>query len=79
MPAGQGATGAGSYPALAKNRNLETGAYPVAIVLHGQKAMPAFADYFTDEQIANVVNYVRTSFGNHYRDKVKPADVKLQR
>ncbi len=41
--------------------------------------MPALGGYFTDEQIANVVNYVRSNFGNHYRDKVKPADVKLQR
>jgi mono/diheme cytochrome c family protein len=79
MPDAKGAVGAGMYPALAKNKNLETAAYPVSIILHGQKAMPALGDYFTDEQVANVVNYVRGNFGNHYRDKVKPADVKLQR
>jgi mono/diheme cytochrome c family protein len=79
MPDAKGAVGAGMYPALARNANLETAGYPVGIVLHGQKAMPALGEYFTDEQIANVVNYVRTNFDNHYSDKVKPADVKAQR
>lgn len=79
MPEAKGATGAGAYPALAKDANLETAGYPVGVVVRGRKAMPAFADYFTDEQIANVVNYVRTHFGNKYRDKVKPQDVKLMR
>jgi mono/diheme cytochrome c family protein len=79
MSDAKGAVGAGAYPALANNAHLETAAYPVAIVLHGQKAMPPFARYFTDDQIANVVNYVRTNFGNHYPDKVTPADVKAQR
>ena len=79
MPDAKGAVGAGAYPALAKNQNLETAAYPVSIVLKGQKAMPSFGTLFDDQQIADVVNYVRSHFGNKYRDKVKPADVKLQR
>jgi len=79
MPNAQGAVGAGAYPALAKNSNLEIAGYPIGVIVKGQKAMPAFADSFTDEQIANVVNYVRTHFGNKYRDKVKPEDVKLMR
>jgi len=79
MADAQGAVGAGAYPALARNAHLETAAYPIAIVIHGQKAMPPFADYFTDAQIANVVNYIRTNFGNHYSDMVTPADVKAQR
>jgi mono/diheme cytochrome c family protein len=79
MPDAKGAIGAGAYPALAKDANLETAGYPVGVVVKGQKAMPAFAEYFTDEQIANVVNYVRTHFGNKYRDKVKPEDVKIMR
>lgn len=79
MPDAKGAVGAGAYPALAKNPNLETAAYPVAIILKGQKAMPALGMQLDDQQIADVVNYVRTHFGNKYRDKVKPADVKLQR
>lgn len=75
MPDAKGAIGAGRYPALAANKNLETAGYPIAVVLHGQKAMPWFDDMFTDAQVANVVNYVRTNFGNHYTDKVTPQDV----
>jgi cytochrome c5 len=79
MPDAKGAVGAGAYPALAKDENLETAAYPVAIVLKGQKAMPFFAMQLDDQQVADVVNYVRSHFGNRYRDKVKPEDVKLLR
>ncbi len=79
MPDAKGAVGAGAYPALAKDPNLEIAGYPVGVIVKGQKAMPGFADSFSDEQIANVVNYVRTHFGNRYRDKVKPEDVKIMR
>jgi mono/diheme cytochrome c family protein len=79
MPDAKGAVGAGAYPALAKDANLEIAGYPIGVIVKGQKAMPAFADSFTDDQIANVINYVRTHFGNKYRDKVKPEDVKLMR
>jgi mono/diheme cytochrome c family protein len=79
MPDAKGAVGAGAYPSLAKNENLETAAYPVSVVLKGQKAMPFFAMQLGDQQIADVVNYVRTHFGNKYRDKVKPEDVKIMR
>src|SRR6266704_908043 len=75
----KGAVGAGAYPALARNENLETAAYPVSIVLKGQKAMPFFGMQLNDQQIADVVNYVRSHFGNKYKDKVKPEDVKLMR
>jgi len=79
MPEAQGAVGAGAYPALAKDENLETAGYPIAVVLKGQKAMPFFGMQLSDQQIADVVNYVRTHFGNKYRDKVKPEDVKALR
>jgi mono/diheme cytochrome c family protein len=79
MPDAKGAVGAGRYPALAGDTNLAVAGYPVGIVLHGQKAMPWFSDYLSDEQVANVVNYVRTHFGNNYADKVTAADVKKQR
>ena len=79
MPDAKGAVGAGAYPALAKDENLETAGYPVSILLKGQKAMPFFGMQLNDQQIADVVNYVRTHFGNKYRDKVKPEDVKLMR
>jgi mono/diheme cytochrome c family protein len=79
MPDAKGAVGAGAYPALAKNENLETAAYPVGMVLKGQKAMPGLGMQLDDQQVADVVNYVRTHFGNKYKDKVKPEDVKLMR
>jgi mono/diheme cytochrome c family protein len=79
MANAEGAVGAGMYPALAKNAKLEVAGYPVAVIVHGQKAMPPFGGLLNDQQIADVVNYVRTHFGNNYKDKVKPEDVKAQR
>ena len=79
MPQAQGAVGAGMYPALAKNPKLEVAGYPVSVVVNGQKAMPALGGMFSDQQVADVVNYVRTHFGNNYKDKVTPADVKAVR
>jgi mono/diheme cytochrome c family protein len=79
MANAQGAVGAGMYPALAKNAKLEVAGYPIAVIVHGQKAMPPFGPLLNDQQIADVVNYVRTHFGNNYKDKVTPADVKAQR
>ena len=79
MPDAKGAVGAGMYPALAKNPNLQVAGYPVAVVVNGQKAMPAFGGMMNDQQIANVINYVRTHFGNNYKDKVTPAEVKAAR
>lgn len=76
MPDAKGvATGAGFYPALAANRNLVTSGYPVYVVLKGKNGMPAVGAMMTDQQVADVVNYVRTHFGNRYKDGVKPADV----
>ena len=79
MPNAQGAVGAGAYPALAKNPKLEVAGYPIAVVVNGQKAMPAFGQMLSDEQIADVINFVRTHFGNNFKDKVAPADVKAAR
>ena len=71
----KGATGAGTYPSLAANRNLEAPGYPLTMVLHGRRAMPPFADMMNDAQIAAVVNYLRTHFGNNYTDVVTAQDV----
>jgi mono/diheme cytochrome c family protein len=79
MPDARGAVGAGRYPALASNPKLSVAGYPVFMVVNGQGAMPSFAALLDDVQIAGVVNYVRTHFGNDYRDTVSPADVKLVR
>ena len=79
MSDGKGATGAGTYPSLAGNKNLETSGYPVTVVVNGQRGMPAFGAMMSDEQVAAVVNYLRTHFGNNYRDAVTSEDVKAVR
>jgi mono/diheme cytochrome c family protein len=75
MADAKGAAGAGAYPALASDERLATAEYPIFVVLKGQKAMPAFGGLFSDEQVAAVVGYIRTSFGNRYPAKVTPAAV----
>jgi mono/diheme cytochrome c family protein len=79
MPGAVGAAGAGAYPALASNPKLEVAGYPVGVIMNGQKAMPALGPYFNDAQIADVVNYIRTHFGNNYTDKITPAEIKMMR
>ena len=79
MPDAKGAVGAGMYPALAKNEKLETAGYPVAVITHGQKAMPSFGALLNDQQVADVVNYIRGNFGNRYKVAVTVADVKAAR
>jgi mono/diheme cytochrome c family protein len=76
MADGLGASGAGTYPSLAKNPNLQSSGYPITLVVRGQRAMPPFGDMMNDDQVAAVVNYVRTHFGNTYRDAVTSKDVK---
>ena len=76
MPDALGASGAGSYPPLAKNQNLQSSGYPITLVVRGQRGMPPFGDMMNDDQVAAVVNYVRTHFGNNYRDAVTARDVK---
>lgn len=79
MGKGEGAVGAGEYPALAKNPKLETGAYAIHVIVKGQKAMPPIGRLMTDDQVAAVVNYVRTHFGNTYREPVTADEVKKAR
>jgi mono/diheme cytochrome c family protein len=79
MPDAQGAAGAGAYPALANNKKLVSASYPILTVLKGRKSMPSFANYLSDAQIAAVVGYVRTHFGNHYADAVTADMVKAAR
>ena len=75
MPQGQGAQGAGAYPALAGNTRLASGAYVATMVLNGRRAMPAFAGQLDDAQVAAVVGYVRRELGRNDTDPLQPADV----
>jgi mono/diheme cytochrome c family protein len=79
MSDGKGAVGAATYPSLAGDQALAAAGYPVYVVVHGQHAMPPVGVMMTDDQVAAVVNYVRTHFGNDYRDAVTAADVKAVR
>ncbi len=86
MPQGAGAIGAGHYPKLAGDAALVSWEYVALTVLGGKNGMPAFglppdqvlqirAASLTDAQVAAVVNYVRRSFGNHYKGNVTAQDV----
>jgi mono/diheme cytochrome c family protein len=86
MPDGQGAAGAGRYPTLAKNPALRSAQYMAVTILAGGRNMPGFGTRagsssflsppsLTDEQVAAVINYVRTHFGNRYTDTISAAQV----
>jgi mono/diheme cytochrome c family protein len=79
MPDAKGASGAGAYPSLAGNLKLASKAYPVFVVVNGLKAMPPFGEMLGDQQIADIVNYTRSHFGNGYTDAVAPDEVKALR
>lgn len=86
MQGGQGAVGAGAYPKLAANKKFVSWAYVALTVLDGRNGMPPFGyptgrgmdsgpAHLSDAQIANVVNYVRSHFGNDYKAEVSAAQI----
>ena len=86
MPGGQGAEGAGFYPKLSGDKKLSSWEYAAVTVLNGRNGMPAFglppnavqqmrAVQLSDAQIAEVINYVRTHFGNQWRSDVTAKQV----
>jgi len=77
MADAKGGSGAATIPALAKNPKLAEPGYPIGMILQGRGAMPALSDLLKPAQIAAVVTYVRTHFGNNYKKPVSEADVKL--
>jgi mono/diheme cytochrome c family protein len=79
MSAAKGARGAGVYPALANNPKLAAGDYVAGVVVNGLRGMPQFGTLMSDEQAAEVVNFVRTNFGNAFTDKIRAEDVKKAR
>ena len=44
-------------------------------MVSSRTAMPPLGNSLSDEQIAEVVNYVRSHFDNHYGDALTSADV----
>jgi mono/diheme cytochrome c family protein len=87
MPGAVGAVGAGHYPKLAGDPALVSWQYVALTVVGGRKAMPAFgtplgnppfefgAVRLSDAQIAEVVNYVRSNFGNKYKEQITASQV----
>ena len=55
----------GAFPALAGDKVVQSPPATAAIVLlNGRGGMPAFKSDLTDAQLAAVLNYIRTSWGN---------------
>lgn len=90
MPNGKGAIGAARYPALAGDGSLASTQFMAMTLLEGRRNMPAFGGngdvglFFAvptlnDDQIAAVINYVRSSFGNHFKGRITAAEVKALR
>ncbi len=75
MANGKGGSGAATIPALADNPRLAGEGYPISMVVRGRGAMPGMTDILSAKQIANVVAYVRTHFGNAYATPVTEAEV----
>jgi mono/diheme cytochrome c family protein len=86
MPDAGGAVGAGRYPALAKDPTLVSRQLMALTILMGRRNMPAFGArhaiafggppaVLSEAQIAAVINYVRSHFGNHYKDQITAAEV----
>lgn len=75
MADAKGAVGAGTIPGLASNPRMAGAAYPIMVVAGGKGAMPGFSGTLSNAQMAEVVTYVRTHFGNAYAKPVTEADV----
>jgi mono/diheme cytochrome c family protein len=86
MSHGEGAIGAGHYPKLAGDPTLTSWRYVAITVLQGRNNMPAFSApsqlqwdgptlHLSDAQVADVVNYVRSHFGNNYKERVTADDI----
>jgi mono/diheme cytochrome c family protein len=79
QPDAKGAIGAGAYPPLAADPNLASTDFLLSALLQGLRGMPPVGRMMTDEQVADVANYVRTHFGNDYAPAISAADVSAAR
>ncbi len=75
MSEGQGANGAGMYPALANNTKVASAPFVINNVLNGRNGMPGLGIFLSDVQVAALVTYVRTNMGNNYPDTVDEKEV----
>jgi len=79
QPDAKGAIGAAAYPPLAADTKLASTDFLLAVLLDGLRGMPPVGSMMSDEQVADVVNYVRTHFGNSYAAAVSAAQVSAAR
>jgi mono/diheme cytochrome c family protein len=75
MADAKGAVGAAAFPPLAKNERLGTTAYAAYIIANGKGGMPWFKDALSKDQAQKLLTYLRTSYGNDYKEPVTAADV----
>ncbi|MDR3177695.1 MAG: cytochrome c [Campylobacteraceae bacterium] len=47
----------------------------VEAVVNGLRGMPSFKGYLSDEQVIEVVNYIRTNFCNKFKGSASIADI----
>ena len=79
QPDAKGAVGAGAYPALADDKDLASTDFVLAVLFGGLKGMAPLGEMMSDAQVADVVTYVRTHFGNAYPGAVSAAEVAAAR
>lgn len=70
QPDAKGAVGAAAFPALAGDGRLASLDYVESVLLEGRANMPALGRMMSDAQTADVINYLRTHFGNAYDDSI---------
>ncbi|WP_168073559.1 cytochrome c [Caulobacter sp. SSI4214] len=77
QPTGKGVKGA--FPALAGSPFVQGDPkIVITTVLNGRAGMPSFKDDLTDPDLAAILTYVRSSWGNK-ASAIKPADVAAAR
>jgi mono/diheme cytochrome c family protein len=79
QPDAKGAVGAAAYPPLAADKKLASADFVLTALFKGLRGMPPLGDMMTDGQVADVVNYVRTHFGNSYADAVSASQAAAAR
>jgi mono/diheme cytochrome c family protein len=79
QPDAKGAIGAAAYPSLTADTKLASTDFLLAVLLDGLRGMPPVGGMMSDEQVADVINYVRTHFGNSYPGAVSAAEVSAAR
>src|SRR5271157_2177365 len=75
----KGAAGAAAYPPLASDKKLASADFMLTVLFSGLRGMPPLGRMMSDEQVADVVNYVRTHFGNSYAAAISAAQVSAAR